>query len=153
MGSILYAVKCPCCERSAIEDYYYKTEEKYTFCLRCGFNYTKIIKSHTDKSIEYTEETNEGHGVFILLKKDGSRESMMLNRSITDQDIEEYESSYMKEEVNQQESYLVSFKEGIFSILLGTPPANFFLPFEEYKTKMFEKYGKAEDEFFVPIEE
>lgn len=149
----MYAVKCPCCERSAFEDDYYKTDERYTFCLRCGFNYTKIIKDYTEKGVEYTEESYEGHGIFILTKKDGSRVSMMLNRRITDEDLQEYKSSYMDSEVNQQKSYLVSFEEGKFTILLGTPPENFFLPFEEYKTKMFTKYGKSEFDFMVPLEE
>ena len=36
MASNIYALKCPCCVRAAIEEYYYKTGEQYTFCLRCG---------------------------------------------------------------------------------------------------------------------
>ncbi len=149
----MYAVQCPCCERSAFEDDYYKTGERYTFCLRCGYNYTKLIKTWTEKGIDYTEETNEGHGVFILRKKDGSRESTMLNGPIKDEHLEEYKSRYMNDEVNQEASYLASFEEGKFTILLGNHSENFFLPFEEYKTKMFAKYGKSEDDFMVPLEE
>lgn len=153
MASIMYAVKCPCCERSAFEDDYYKTGERYTFCMRCGFNYTKTIKTYTEKSLEYKEETYAGQGVFVLMKKDGSRKSMMLNKTITDEDLQKYTAEYMDDEVNKEDSYLVTFKEGKFTIVLGTPPENFYLPFEEYKTKMFAKYGKSEFDFMVPLEE
>ncbi|WP_400244505.1 hypothetical protein AB3U99_24025 [Niallia sp. JL1B1071] len=153
MGSIYYAVKCPCCGRSAFKDYYYKTDEEYIVCLRCGFFYKKVIESETANSVEYVEETNDGHGIFILYRKDGSREKVSLNSEITDEQLESYKSLFTNEEIDQEKSYLVSYKQGTFTILLGNPPENFYLPFEEYKRKMLAKYGLAEDEIMVPLVE
>lgn len=55
--------------------------------------------------------------------------------------------------MNQEQSYLVTYNEGKFKVLLGSPLANFYLSFEEYKGKMFAKYGKFEYNLMVPIEE
>lgn len=153
MASNIYALKCPCCGRSAFEDYYYKSGEQYTFCLRCGFNYTKTIKNYTVENIEYREEKNDGHGVFILVNKDGSRKNMMLNSNITDEQLEKYKASFMDDNVNQEKSYLVSYKDGVFTILLGNPSENFYLPFEEYREKVFAKYGVPKFDFMATIEE
>jgi hypothetical protein len=152
LGSNIYSRECPCCGRSAIEDYYYKTGEYYTFCMRCGYNCSKTIEKWTEDGPEFTEEKYDGNGVFILEKKDGSRKKMLLN-GVTDEQLEEYKASFMADDSNQDKSYLVTFKEGVFVILLGTPPDNFHLPFEEYRGKMFAKYGVPEYDFMVPIEE
>lgn len=56
MGSIIYARECPCCGRSAVEECFYKTDELFIYCLRCGYNYTKTIESETQNSVEYREE-------------------------------------------------------------------------------------------------
>lgn len=152
MASNIYAVKCPCCGRSAIEDYYYKTGEQYTFCLRCGYNYSKTIKNHTNNSIEYREEKNDGNGVFIVVFKDGIRKNMMFN-NVTDEQLEKHKATFIDDKVNQEKSYLVSYKDGVFTILLGNPPKNFHLLFDEYREKMFAKYGVPEFVFMVPIEE
>jgi hypothetical protein len=149
----MYALKCPCCGRSAIEDYYYRTGEKYTFCIRCGYNYSKTIENETANSIEYGEEKYDGHGVFVLANKDGSCKRMLLNSRITYEKLEEYTASFKEENVIQEKSYLVTHKDGEFTILLGNPPENFHLSFEEYREKMFAKYGVPEYEFMVPIEE
>ncbi|MCM3389224.1 hypothetical protein M3649_13875 [Ureibacillus chungkukjangi] len=143
MASILYEVKCPCCEWSVFEDYYYKTGERYIICSRCGLDYKKLLYHTDEKGFEYREEINGGHGVFVLMKKDGIRVSTRLNGRITDEELEEYKSRFMKDEVNQQESYLVSFEEGVFTIILGTPPEGFFLMCEE---------GKTDNEFVLPLE-
>ena len=138
MASILCDVKCPCCEWSVLEDYYYKTGERYIICSRCGLDYKRLLYHTDEKGFEYREEINGGHGVFVLKKKDGSQVRMILNSRITDEEIEEYKSRFVKDEVNQQDSYLLSFEYGVFTLLLGTPPENFFLPFEEYETKKFD---------------
>lgn len=44
MGSLTYAMKCPQCGRSAFEDSYYKTDETYIICYRCGYYYSRQIK-------------------------------------------------------------------------------------------------------------
>lgn len=152
MASNMYAVKCPCCGRSAIIDDYYKTNEQFIYCLRCGYNYAKTIKSYTDQSIEYNEEKYEGNGVFILVKKDGSYENMMLN-NVTEKQLEKYKASFIDDNVDLEKSYLVSYKNGVFTILRGNPPENFHLPFEAYRKKVIAKYGNPEFDFMVPIEE
>ncbi|MEC2324568.1 hypothetical protein [Lederbergia lenta] len=46
---------------------------------------------------------------------------------------------------------MITYEDGVFRCLLGTPTDNFHLSFEEFKEKMIKKYG--EDEFgLVPIE-
>ncbi|MEQ2526991.1 hypothetical protein WMO40_09780 [Bacillaceae bacterium CLA-AA-H227] len=153
MASLMYAIKCPCCGRSALEDNYYKSHEMYIFCMRCGYYYTKTIQKYTKNSIEYKEKKSEGHGVFVLEKKDGSREKVALNDSLTSAQLEEFTASFMDSNVNQERSYFVSFENGVFTILAGNPPENFYLSFDEYKEKMFAKYGVSEYDFMVPIEE
>ena len=153
MASLMYAIKCPCCGRSAFEDNYYKTNEQYIFCIRCGYYYTKTIEKYTENNIQYKEEKSDGHGIFILVNKDGSRKKVILNCSLTDVKSEELKASFIDSNVNQEKSYLISYKDGVFTILFGNPSENFHLSFEEYREKMFAKYGITEYDFMVPIEE
>jgi hypothetical protein len=154
MASHLSAIKCPCCGRSAFEDYYYKTGEKYIACIRCGYNYTKTVEGMKDHQPLYKETEYIGYGMLSLVKKDGSRKRYLLNDDPKDEDMQKYKQMYLENEVNQDASHLVINHDGQFTVVLGTPSENFHLPFEEYKGKMFKKYG--EDEFsdvLVPIEE
>lgn len=149
----MYAIECPCCGRSAIEDYYYKTEELYIICIRCGYYYTKKIDKYTKDTIEYKEEKSEGHGIFMLVNKDGSRKKVVLDCTLSNVQLEELKTKLMDTNVNQEKSYLVTYENGIFTILFGNPPNNFHLSFEEYREKMFAKYGVPDYDFMVPIEE
>jgi len=153
MGSNIYATKCQNCGRSAIEDYYYRTGEYYTYCLRCGHYIEKTIESYTNDKVSYTEKINVGHGIFRVVNKDGSREGTLFETPPTDEQLEGFRETFFKDSVNQAKSYLVTYNDGEFKVLLGSPPANFYLSFEEYKEKMFAKYGKSEYDFMVPIEE
>ncbi|MGE6256416.1 hypothetical protein ACQKCU_00710 [Heyndrickxia sporothermodurans] len=153
MASNIYATKCPCCGRSAIEDYYYKTDEQYTFCMRCGYNYSKTIEKCTTDCLEYKEEKNDGNGVVVLEKKDGSRKTILLDSVVTDEQLKNYKTSFLADNINHDKSYLVLFRDGVFTVLLGNLPENFYLSFEEYKEKMFAKYGVPDYDFMVPIEE
>lgn len=91
--------------------------------------------------------------MFVLVNKDGSRTRTLLDRTLTDENLEQFQAAYLGDSVNKDKSYLVTFKDGEFTILLGNPPENFHLSFEDYKAKMFAKYGRSEFEFMVPIEE
>ncbi|MDQ0156246.1 hypothetical protein [Robertmurraya andreesenii] len=153
MASNIYATKCPCCGRSAIEDYYYKTGEQYTICIRCGYNYSKTIKKWTTDCLEYKEEENEGNGVVVLEEKGGNRKKILLDSVVTDEQLEDYKTSFWAENINQEKSYVVLFKDGVFTVFLGYPPENFYLSFEDYREKMFAKYGYPDYDFMVPIEE
>ncbi|CAM4008948.1 hypothetical protein [Lederbergia lenta] len=63
----------------------------------------------------------------------------------------EYTNEFYSENTSQEKSYLITYEDGVFRCLLGTPTDNFHLSFEEFKEKMIKKYG--EDEFgLVPIE-
>jgi hypothetical protein len=152
LASIMYAIQCPGCGRSAYVDDYYKTDEKYIFCGVCGYYYTKTIEKYTENSIRYKVEEREGHGMFVLENKDGNCKKVMLNDSLTDAQLEELMTSLMEKNVNQEKSYLISFKNGEFTILFGHPPEHFYLSFEEYRKKMIAKYGAPEYDFMVPIE-
>lgn len=154
MGSNISAVKCNNCGRSAIEDFYYKTNEKYTFCRRCGYNYTKKIIRETANHIEFEEDERKGHGVLLLVKKDEICQTMLFNSTVTKKQIEENKALFMSEETDQEKSYFVTFNNGVFDIIVGNPPENFHLPFEEYKEKMRKKYGDYEYfDALVPIED
>ncbi|MEW8986182.1 MAG: hypothetical protein AB2401_04120 [Bacillus sp. (in: firmicutes)] len=153
MASIIYATKCPNCGRSAIEDHYYKIGEIYTYCLRCGYHYEKTIESSAKDSVEYKEVTSKGYGILTLAKKDGRRERTFFDSPLTDEQMENFQQAYLNDDVNKEKSYMVTFKDGEFTVVLGNPPENFHLSFEDYKVKMFAKYGKPEYDFFVPIEE
>lgn len=153
MGSIIYATKCKNCGRSAIEDNYYKTDEFYTYCMRCGHYYEKTIESYTKDNVKYKEVNSNGHGIFVLAKKDGTRERTLLDTILTDEQLADLKAKYFGDSVDQEKSYLVTFIDGKFTTLLGNPPENFHLSFEEYKEKMFAKYGTPEYDFMVPIEE
>jgi hypothetical protein len=148
----MFAKECPCCGRSAIEDCYYNTDETYTFCIRCGYRHTKKIKNWKKGQPVFKEETIDGKGIFYLEKTDGTRKRILLN-GVTEEELEKLKASFMDDDVNQDKSYMVTFNEGEFTILLGNPPDNFHLSFEEYKEKMTEKYGPPEFEIMVAIEE
>ncbi|WP_227937759.1 hypothetical protein [Alkalihalobacillus deserti] len=114
MASIYSAIKCPYCGRSAFEDDYYKSDEKYISCLRCGFNYSKTMKEGINNLFEYEEDRQEGHGVFSLVKKDGKREMRMLNYHLTNNDIDKYKKTFLEKDVDQEKSYLVTYEAETF---------------------------------------
>lgn len=77
----------------------------------------------------------------------------MLDSVVADEQLENYKTSFWADNINQDKSYLVLFRDGVFTVLLGNPPENFYLSFEEYREKMFAKYGVPDYDFMVPIEE
>ena len=154
MASTICAIKCPHCGRSAIEDHYYKTDEKTIICYRCGYYYSRKVKDFTTSPIQFTEEKCEGYGVFILMKKDGNREATIFNKKIPQEKISEYQKEFSQDDMNQAKSFLVTYEEGVFTIHCGIPSENFHLPFEQYKINMLEKYGLDDfNRYLVPIEE
>ncbi|MDX8345367.1 hypothetical protein [Rossellomorea sp. YZS02] len=152
MASIMYAIQCPCCERTAYVDDYYKTDEKYIFCMVCGYYFTKTIEKYTENSIKYKVEERKGHGMFVLENNDGNCKKVMLNDSLTVTQLEELKASLKDTNVNQEKSYLISFENGVFTILFGNPPEHFYLSFEAYRKRMIAKYGVPEYDFMVPID-
>lgn len=96
MASTISSTKCPHCGRSAIEDYYYKTDETMIVCYRCGFYYSRRIEDFTTSPIQFKEEKYEGYGVFILMKKDGNRKATIFNKEISQEEISEYQKNFHK---------------------------------------------------------
>ncbi|MBW3110454.1 hypothetical protein KYJ26_01160 [Bacillus sp. MCCB 382] len=152
MASIMYAIQCPCCERTTYVNDYYKTDEKYIFCMVCGYYFTKTIEKYTENSIKYKVEEHEGHGMFVLENNEGNCKKVMLNDSLTVTQLEELKASLKDTNVNQEKSYLISFENGVFTILFGNPPEHFYLSFEAYWKRMIAKYGVPEYDFMVPID-
>ncbi|WP_316571412.1 hypothetical protein [Neobacillus sp. YIM B06451] len=44
-----------------------------------------------------------------------------LSRELTEEEIEEYRNAFLAEDINQDESYMVTFKDGVFTIQFGNP--------------------------------
>lgn len=154
MASAISAVKCPHCGRSAIEDLYYKTDEQTIICYRCGYYYSRRIEDFTASPIKFGDEEYEGHGVFIVMKKDGHKRVTLFKEGMTPGEISEYQKEFSQDDIDQENSLLVTYEAGVFTIHCGTPTENFHLPFEQYKIKMLEKYGDIDyNKHFVPIEE
>ncbi|ETP67067.1 hypothetical protein G159_18140 [Planococcus glaciei CHR43] len=68
-------------------------------------------------------------------------------------DVEQCKAEILATDPELKKSFLVTYTEGVFEIILGTPSENFHLPFKEYAEKMYEKHGDIEGfEGLVPIE-
>ncbi|MCR2823670.1 hypothetical protein [Lederbergia panacisoli] len=137
MASMLSVIKCPNCGHSAVEDDYYDIGERYAYCDHCGYNYTKTTKEINGK-FQLVEKEYKGYGVFKMVYKSGNKTLNMLNDPITDESFEKYKMTFMND-LNQEQSYLVSFENGLFTTLLGNPPKEFFLSFEEFREKELAK--------------
>ncbi|MFE1242544.1 hypothetical protein ACFW35_00305 [Fictibacillus sp. NPDC058756] len=88
------------------------------------------------------------------MKKDNTSQMQLFNSTVTEKQIEENKNIFMKEDTDKDRSYFVTFHNGVFNVISGTPPENFHLPFEEYKEKMRKKYGDFEYfDVLVPIED
>lgn len=155
MASLGFAIECPNCGRSAFEENYYKTDETYIVCYRCGYNYRRTMKQALNGRIEHEEVEYKGFGVILLAKRNQLRELIMINDPMMEEEIESYKARFADEDVDLEKSYFVIFQDGVFTVLLGTPSGNFHMLFQEYKEKMLMKYkGEYDDmDYFVPIEE
>ncbi|WP_102349246.1 hypothetical protein [Bacillus sp. Marseille-P3661] len=154
MASNISAVECPQCGRSAIQDYYYKTDEVYIQCIRCGFTYSRTIKIENEKEIIFDEVRNKGYGIACIVNHDGRRKTTLLGSELSPELIEQFKSDYFSSNADQKKSYLVSFNDKDCNVLFGNPPDNFFLPFNLYKEKMRKKYGDSEYfDVLVPLDE
>ena len=151
MASVYSAVECPHCERSAMEDYYYKINVGYIVCSRCGYNAVRSCMPEEAKRYGHEIQENLGYGVCFQVSPDGRRKMTLLN--CYPDNLEEFKLEIENGDPELKESYLITFLDGVFEILLGNPPENFHLTFEEYKEKMYEKYGGFEEfDGLVPIE-
>ncbi|WP_129200418.1 hypothetical protein [Ammoniphilus sp. CFH 90114] len=96
--------------------------------------------------MEYKEEIWSGHGIFHLAKKDGQTKTILLNCEINTDIFEGFRVEFLDESANQEESYLVSYKDKVFTTHFGNPPVYFHLSFQERKEQLRLKYGYDESE-------
>ena len=72
MGSVISYETCPKCdlEEGMSVDFYYKSDEEYRFCNRCGYSYTREITNREDSDKDedwkpkYKEKRSKGIGCF-----------------------------------------------------------------------------------------
>lgn len=150
MASICQAIACPHCGCAATEDEYYKIGEKFIWCFRCGYSYYKTINYEDDNDAVYNELAYEGHGVFYMVSKNGKRKNdgrRILNRPLSEQEIVEFIDELQDEDVDLTNSYFVTYENGSFTTIAGTPPEDFYMPFNDYKAKI----GEGNMEVIVPI--
>lgn len=149
MASTYSAIACPHCGCCATEDDYYKSDEKLVWCYRCGYTFYRTIVNWVDNRAIFDETVYEGHGMLLLVKKDGEPERRILNRALTSKEMKEFSDAFLKDDVDLKKSYFVTYEDGVFTTIAGTTQEDFYLSFEEYKEKMG---GKEEDlEIIVPV--
>ncbi|MTT31794.1 hypothetical protein GMB86_07185 [Terrilactibacillus sp. BCM23-1] len=123
MGSTYSVIKCPHCACSAIEDFYYKSDEKYIICDNCGYNYSQFYKIDPVKGEVLEVDEREGHGVCVIVRKDGGRKRILFNSVITAKEFEKYSKIFSEDDVDQEASYMVGYEHGCFIPLFGNPPS------------------------------
>jgi hypothetical protein len=69
--------------------------------------------------------------------KDGNFSSYRLMSPLTDEQFKNFKGKFSNVDMEQEKSYLVTYKNGEFEILLGSVSEDFHLLFAEY----IEKYG------------
>jgi len=69
MGSVIsYDYSCPRCESECFDEYYYKSDEEYIFCSKCGYSYNRTLK---EDGGGFDEVTKEPYGLFEIRYEDG----------------------------------------------------------------------------------
>jgi hypothetical protein len=151
MASIMHAMECPHCGRSAFADTYYKIDVSYIHCRRCGYNAVSSRDPEQARKYGHDIHENPGYGICFTVLPDGRRTMTMLNCFPVN--IEKCKAEILANDPELKTSYLVTFTEGKFEIVLGTPTENFHLTFKEYAEKMYEKHGDIKGfEGLVPME-
>ncbi|RSL33936.1 hypothetical protein D7Z54_07405 [Salibacterium salarium] len=140
IASILNRIACPQCACLVLEDFYYKTRESDIICNRCGYYYSKTMKSISDGRIEYEEKEIFGFGCSVLVKKDGRNERTVFNEKISNMDIDNFLICWNKTDTEQEKSFLLEHDKGTFISLIGTPPEDFLQPFDKIKAPYKEEH-------------
>ncbi|MEH7440318.1 hypothetical protein V7182_22985 [Neobacillus drentensis] len=137
MASIMQNCSCPKCGGISIEDDYYKIGELYIYCYCCGYYFIRKQEFYEkeENRVHYKEEECGGFGIFLLAKKDGSKSLFPLEAPLTDEKLGEYKEKLDNAEVDIENSYLVSYSDGIFNTLFGDVPEKYRISYEEYQKK------------------
>lgn len=127
---------CPQCNGLAIDDDYYKVGKRYIYCYCCGYTYIReqYFDEEENKS-KLRDIESKGCGMFRLAKKDGPGHLYSIDIPITDELIDEYKGKLENDEVDQEKSYLVSYSEGMFTVLFGNVPEKYLISYEDYRQK------------------
>lgn len=65
MGSVVSEIKCPKCKwKKATEECYYKIDELFVFCDRCGYTYNRKAKFKNGEFSNYKESKVGGYGAY-----------------------------------------------------------------------------------------
>ncbi|RYG73347.1 hypothetical protein EU245_06555 [Lentibacillus lipolyticus] len=150
MASIYSGIACPHCGCCATEDDYYKTGEKFIWCFRCGYSFYRTIDYFDGNNPVYNETEHEGYGMVFVVSKDEETDDdgrTILNRPLSDKEMDEFKQLFLKENVDLKKSYFVTYENGEFTTIAGTPPEDFYIAFEDYKAKM----GEGNLELIVPV--
>lgn len=85
MGSVLDYVECKSCGfEQASSDYYYKSDEMYVFCPRCGYSYNRqcvLSKSRTKKVYDQVKSLFEAGKIEEAHKAAGIRYTLHTNNT------------------------------------------------------------------------
>ncbi|WP_026699788.1 hypothetical protein [Salibacterium aidingense] len=131
IASVLERIACPNCSCVALEDFYYKIGETYILCNRCGYQYARELKLGPDRKERFEENEIIGFGCSQIVNKDGSTEREIFREPISSDTIQQFRYEWNKGTTNQEKSFLLSFENGIFTPLIGTPPKDFLKPYDE----------------------
>src|SRR5699024_4987953 len=131
------------------EDNYYKIGELFIWCYRCGYAYEKTIDYWKGNEPVFLEKEYKGYGICLVHKKDGEGFSKIFQRPLADGEVQEYLDAFLKDDVNLEKSYFVTFEDGIFTTLAGNPPEDFYQPFATYKQQREAKHQQLE--IIIPV--
>lgn len=137
MASIMQNRACPKCGGIAIEDDYYKIGELYIYCYCCGYYFIRKQEFYDkeENRVSYLEEEGGGFGIFLLAKKDGTKSLYPLEAPLSDENLSEYKETLENNEIDKENSYLVSYGDGLFTTLFGEVPEKYRISYEEFQRK------------------
>jgi len=145
MASIIQAIACPHCSCCATEDFYYKMGDKFIWCFRCGYYYEKTQAYYDSEKNKIYFKENEyiGYGIFRIKKEnDDEAQQTIFHEPLNEEEIHSFTLLMQEEDVLLEDSYFVLYKNDNFHFIAGSPPEDFYLPFEEYEQKQ-EENGKS----------
>lgn len=133
MASFLSAIACPHCGCCSTEDDYYKLGEKFIWCFRCGYYYEKAVHLNESDEWVYSEKEYKGFGILCLYKEKEKESKTIFHRRLSSQEISDFSAEFSQEDVDLEKSYFVLYEDGEFTIVAGSLPNDFYIPFYDYK--------------------
>lgn len=124
MGSVMNEMECPQCRGIMFCDYYYKTNEEYRFCKRCGRveNWT-LVRNNDGKIVlkndnwEYNHIRKKGYGVLRIAGTDGFAQLSALSQKVKNKDVRKFFEVLKEEWVDKADCYLMKWDETTKSVI------------------------------------